>query len=72
MVRVLTEASSWQNDEYCGKEQGRNEIVGYGAWSSHTREALQQLSFGNSVSPDDVNYFYAELVVVIVLLSLGP
>ncbi|GMN29538.1 hypothetical protein TIFTF001_002475 [Ficus carica] len=45
MVRVLVEASPWQEDGRYGKEQGMNEIVGGGAWSSCAEEVLQQLGF---------------------------
>ncbi|GMN38617.1 hypothetical protein TIFTF001_007853 [Ficus carica] len=72
MVRNLAKKSPWQEDGRCGKKQGRNEIVGGGAWLSCEREVLQQLDFSNPISPDDVMYFYAELVVALVLLSFGP
>ncbi|GMN46355.1 hypothetical protein TIFTF001_015546 [Ficus carica] len=49
-----------------------NEIVGGGMWLSCTEKVLQQLGFGNPVSPDEVSYFYAELAVTLVLLNLGP
>ncbi|GMN38582.1 hypothetical protein TIFTF001_007814 [Ficus carica] len=62
MVRVLAEASPWQENGRCGKEQSRNKIVSSGAWSSHTGEVLQQLGFGNSVSPDNVVRFITEVV----------
>ncbi|GMN55558.1 hypothetical protein TIFTF001_024682 [Ficus carica] len=53
----MVEASSWQEDGCCGKEQGMNEIIGGGAWSSHTGEVLQQINFDNPVSLDDMVRF---------------
>lgn len=41
MVKVLIETSSWQDDVRCGEEQGSNEIVGGGTWSSCTGEVMQ-------------------------------
>lgn len=34
-----------------------NEIFGSGAWSSHAGKVLQQLSFGNLISPNDMDHF---------------
>ncbi|GMN24519.1 hypothetical protein TIFTF001_045872 [Ficus carica] len=36
-VRVLVEVNPWEEDGCCRKEKGRNQIVGGGAWSSHTK-----------------------------------
>ncbi|GMN46504.1 hypothetical protein TIFTF001_015702 [Ficus carica] len=57
MMRVLTGASSWQEDEHCEKEQGMNEIVCGGAWLSGTEEVMQQLGFDNPVSSRNVIRF---------------
>ncbi|GMN47396.1 hypothetical protein TIFTF001_016576 [Ficus carica] len=57
MVRFLAYASPWQEDGRCGKEQGKNEIIGGSVWSTCAEEVLQQLSFGNLLSPDDVVHF---------------
>ncbi|GMN24713.1 hypothetical protein TIFTF001_000658 [Ficus carica] len=70
MVTVLAEVSPWQEDVRYGEEEGSKEIAGGGVWSSRTKEDLQQLGFDNLVSSSDVSYFYAELVMVFVLLSL--
>ncbi|GMN48593.1 hypothetical protein TIFTF001_017781 [Ficus carica] len=53
MVRVLAKVSPWQEDRRCGKEQGRNEIVGGGVWSPRTGEVLHpsDLSFDGVLVP---------------------
>ena len=49
--------SPWQENERCGKEQGRNEIVGGSAWLSCTVEVMQQFGFGNPISLNDIVLF---------------
>ncbi|GMN60764.1 hypothetical protein TIFTF001_029849 [Ficus carica] len=39
MMTVMAKTSPWQEDGHCGKEQGMNEIVGGGVWSSWSSSA---------------------------------
>lgn len=57
MVRVFEEACPCEEDQCCEKEQGRDDIDGGGACSSHAGKVLQLLDFGNPVSPDNMDHF---------------
>ena len=60
IIRVLVEVNLRHEDGRCGKQQGMNEIVISGVWSSCTGEILQQLSFGNPVSSSDTIFFISK------------